>query len=258
MGWGISHQHPMVLVSPKKGLIFFLLVLALIYLSYALVDSPLSEFFEGRHLRQHLLAAEWSPLASIHDSMTGKRPSWKQLLDWPPLVSRLSPLLILAIPFVPRGRVRNLLLLSSVSIMLVFLLKGDLKLIFCRDWPMPLEGGNPAHIKQHALGFHFFGKMGSKDVESVSSFPSGHAAIAFALFLSIGLIYRKALPWCLLLASAESVVMVVLNYHFLSDVLAGALLGVSCTLLMASILGLSVENKPLKPGVKTGENPFSP
>lgn len=236
-----------MLLSRNRGWIFFLIALALIYGCYVMVDAPLSEFLEGRHLRQHLMVAEWSPLSSIRDSMTGKRPSWKQLLDWPPLISRLSPLLILAIPFFPHGRLRNLLLLAGVSLMVVFLLKGDLKLIFCRDWPMPLEGGDPAHIRQHALGFHFFGKMGSKDVESVSSFPSGHAAIAFALFLSIGIIFRKALPWCLLLAAGESLAMVMLNYHFLSDVMAGALLGASCTMLVSSILGLPCGNGPNNP-----------
>lgn len=231
--------------SPKKGLLLFGIGMAIVLFSYAFIDRPLSEFVEGRHVRQHLLAAEWSPLSSIQDSMTGRRPSWKQLMDWPPLMARLSPLLILTIPLLPRGKARDCLLLAGISIMFVFLLKGDLKLVFGREWPMPLEGGHPSHIRQHAVGFHFFGRLGARDAESVSSFPSGHAAIAFAVFLSIGLIFRKALPWCLLLASAEALIMVVLNYHFLSDVLAGGLLGVGCTLMIASILGLPAGKKAL-------------
>ncbi len=238
---GQGDQYPAMFSPPGKGLLFLLIGLLAIYLSYAFVDCPLSEFVEGKHVRQHLLAAEWNQLSSIRDSMTGRHPSWKQLLDWPPLVSRLSPLLILAVPFVRRGRGRDALLLAGVSIMFVFLLKGDLKLIFGRDWPMPLEGGHPEHIRQHAVGFHFFKWIGARDVESVSSFPSGHAAIAFAMFLSIGLIFRKALPCCLLIASVEALTMVALNYHFLSDVMAGGLMGVGCTLVIASILGLPGE-----------------
>jgi membrane-associated phospholipid phosphatase len=238
-----------MIVNPKNGILFFLSGLVAVYLCYSFIDCPLSEFVEGKRVRQHLLAAEWTQLSSIRDSMTGKRPSWKQLLDWPPLMSRLAPLLMLAIPFVPRGRGRDVLLLTGVSIMLVFLLKGDLKLIFGRDWPMPLEGGHAEHIRQHAVGFHFFSKVGAKDAESCSSFPSGHASIAFALFTSLGLIFRKGLPWFLLLAAAESLIMVVLNYHFLSDVLAGGLLGVGCTMVVASILSLpkksEVENSEI-------------
>jgi membrane-associated phospholipid phosphatase len=231
-----TDQYRDVTVTSQKGLLFLLIGLASIYLCYAWLDCPLSEFVEGRHVRQHLIAAEWSPLASIQDSITGRRPNWKQLLDWPPLAGRLSPLLLLVIPIVPRGRVRDLLFLAGVSIMLAFILKGDLKMIFGRDWPMPLEGGHPAHIRQHALGFHFFNPPGARDADSMSSFPSGHAAIAFAMFLSIGLIFRRALPWCLLFASLESAALVVLNYHFLSDVLAGGLLGAGCALLSASLL----------------------
>jgi membrane-associated phospholipid phosphatase len=235
---GLRDHYPAMIITLGKGLLVLLIGLVAIYLSYALVDCPLSEFVEGRHVRSQLVAAEWSPLASIQDSMTGKRPSWKQLMDWPPLVSRLSPLLLLAIPFLPRGRGREVLLLAGVSIMFVFLLKGDLKLIFGRNWPMPLEGGHPEHIRQHAVGFHFFKWTGIRDVEGASSFPSGHAAIAFAMFLSVGLIFRRALPWCLLLASLESLTLVALNYHFLSDVLAGGLLGAGATLFTASLLRL--------------------
>jgi len=234
-------HYPAMIVTPKKVMMFFLAGLAAVFLSYTLVDSPLSEFVEGKHVRHELIQAKWSPLSSIQDSMTGRKSSWKQLLDWPPLASKISPLLLLFVPFVPKGRIRDVLLLVGVSIMLAFILKGDLKMIFGRDWPMPLEGGRPDQIRQHASSFHFFGGAGSRDLDSISSFPSGHAAIAFAMFLSIGMIFRRALPWCLLLASVESLLMVALNYHFLSDVLAGALLGTGCTLLIAFVLRLPEE-----------------
>ena len=57
------------------------------------------------------------------------------------------------------------------------------------------------------------------------SFPSGHAMVAFAVTVSLGLFYpiaAAALVFCALSISASRVV---LGMHFLSDVLAGSLLG---------------------------------
>lgn len=225
-------------VTRKQAFYILLAGIAVVWASCVLFDAPLSEILEGKKVRQQLLAADWSPLSSIHDSISGHRRSWKQLLDWPPLVGRLSPLLILAVPFAPKGRFRDLLLLAGISIMVAFILKGDLKMIFGRDWPVSLDGGDAARIRQHASGFHFFRGFVSLDAEFSGSFPSGHSAIAFAMFLSIGLVFRRMLAICLLLALLESAALVVLNYHFLSDALAGALLGSLCVLSAASVLEL--------------------
>lgn len=57
------------------------------------------------------------------------------------------------------------------------------------------------------------------------SFPSGHAISAFAIALSIGFFYPEIQILLLLLAVLIAASRIVLGMHFLSDVLAGALIG---------------------------------
>lgn len=57
------------------------------------------------------------------------------------------------------------------------------------------------------------------------SFPSGHSISAFAIALSIGLFYPELQVLLLLLAVLIAASRIVLGMHFLSDVLAGSLIG---------------------------------
>lgn len=57
------------------------------------------------------------------------------------------------------------------------------------------------------------------------SFPSGHTMTAFAAAASIAHFYPEAAPALWLCAASVAVSRVVLGMHFVSDVLAGAVLG---------------------------------
>ncbi len=57
------------------------------------------------------------------------------------------------------------------------------------------------------------------------SFPSGHALNAFAACALLSLAFPVLTPAALVLASSVSASRVVLRFHFLSDVLAGAVIG---------------------------------
>ncbi len=57
------------------------------------------------------------------------------------------------------------------------------------------------------------------------SFPSGHTMTAFAVTVSMSLFYPTLWPAMLLCACSIGVSRVLLGMHFLSDVLAGTLLG---------------------------------
>jgi undecaprenyl-diphosphatase len=72
-----------------------------------------------------------------------------------------------------------------------------------------------------------------------SSFPSGHAATAFAAATVVALL-RPGLRWPALgVASAVAFSRVYLGVHFLSDVLAGAALGTAVGVLCACVLRLA-------------------
>ena len=68
--------------------------------------------------------------------------------------------------------------------------------------------------------------------------PSGHAAIAFALFTSLAL-QTRVRSWqlgCIALALTAAYSRVHLSEHFLHDVYAGSLLGVLCGLLAHAVV----------------------
>jgi membrane-associated phospholipid phosphatase len=65
------------------------------------------------------------------------------------------------------------------------------------------------------------------------SFPSGHSATAFALFLCLSLITRKKIMQLLyfILACLIAYSRIYLSQHFLMDAVAGSLIGVFTVLL---------------------------
>jgi membrane-associated phospholipid phosphatase len=70
-----------------------------------------------------------------------------------------------------------------------------------------------------------------------SSFPSSHAANAFALACVLGARWRRGIPAFFALALLVALSRMYLNRHFLSDVVAGALVGAACAWAAARWLG---------------------
>ncbi len=66
-----------------------------------------------------------------------------------------------------------------------------------------------------------------------ASFPSGHAATAFAAATAIGILSPRMRPYALALAAGVALSRVYLRVHFPLDVFAGALLGAGVGALVA-------------------------
>jgi len=132
--------------------------------------------------------------------------------------------------FVPLFVMIMLFISIRYSILLVinFLLSGLvvqlIKHLFIYDALRPsklFESVCPLHLVSgvHQLYYH--------------SFPSGHSATAFSIFLCFALVTRK--PWVkfvfFVCASIIAYSRVYLSQHFLEDIVAGSIIGVIVTLL---------------------------
>lgn len=92
-------------------------------------------------------------------------------------------------------------------------------------------------IQYGHYGFHWFATQ-----NAMHSSPSGHAGMAFAFFLPLGLWLRqfkcgKALLWlCCIIASLNAIGRVIVLHHFLGDIILGAGLSICGTLLIRQYL----------------------
>lgn len=149
-------------------------------------------------------------------------------LLWPPRVSDwLTWLVVAGIVAVaawrlwqPGGRLQALLLAIAVNLVATAGIKTALKWAFGRTWPETWVDNNPSLIANGVYGFHpfHFGK-------AYQSFPSGHAAATFAV---ISILWLSRPNWRGLYAAVGGLVclaLVGLNFHFVSDVIAGVMLG---------------------------------
>lgn len=122
---------------------------------------------------------------------------------------------------------------NSFQILSSYLFSGLIVQIFKRlvftDSPRPsvfFEGYGTLHLVQ---GIELHGS---------GSFPSGHSASAFALFLSLALITKdnRLKVLCLLAAIAVAFSRVYLSQHFLVDIYAGSLIGVAAAILVYRLM----------------------
>jgi membrane-associated phospholipid phosphatase len=88
-------------------------------------------------------------------------------------------------------------------------------------------------------GFHWFQMR-----QGCEGFPSGHMVVIVTLLAALWRYYPKYRPWCLLLGLLLGVALIATDYHFLSDVLAGAYLG----LLVEAVVFLLLERARRHPG----------
>ncbi len=91
-----------------------------------------------------------------------------------------------------------------------------LKHIFGRAWP------DPSYVQNHLYGFHLL-----RGETTLGSFPSGTAATSSAIASVLWIVAPRWRVLGLLLVALLSGAVIVGNYHWLSDVIAGAFLGTS-------------------------------
>jgi membrane-associated phospholipid phosphatase len=88
----------------------------------------------------------------------------------------------------------------------------------------------------HDLGIEIY-RIGGIEYHSAFSFPSGHTTTAFALFFGLAFFVKnKGIKFLfLLMAILTGFSRIYVNQHFLGDVLAGSVLGITSALVMETI-----------------------
>jgi membrane-associated phospholipid phosphatase len=160
----------------------------------------------------------------VHNHEIPKVEEFRWLTEPPPLVQSWSPLLLIVLAvrraFGPWRRWQHVLFLACASLIVADQFRESLGDLCGRYWPETWRDNNPSLIGTGAYGFHPF-QVG----DDIGSFPSGHAAriSAFAAVLWLGLPRGRWLY--AIVALPMLVALVAMNYHFVSDVIAGCVLG---------------------------------
>jgi membrane-associated phospholipid phosphatase len=150
----------------------------------------------------------------------------------PSLFSPLAIFILLVIlarriAFRPFGKLDIALILGDVSIMLAKLIMPPLKFLFGRTWP---QYAHPSLIDDGVYGFNFL-----HPGPEFASFPSGHMASICALIIVFWICYPRFRSIYAAAIAAMAGALIVGNYHFLSDVLAGALVGISTAVFVVLV-----------------------
>ena len=146
-------------------------------------------------------------------------------LTYPPPEIQNWSALMLTILIVRRAwgpflRWQKVLFVACVSLIVADTFRISLGDVFGRYWPETWTHDNPSLIGTGTYGFHPFQRG-----DDVGSFPSGHAC----RILGFGGVWMIAMPSTRIVAIVLSVPMLVslvaMDYHFVSDVIAGSVLG---------------------------------
>lgn len=183
-----------------------LLTAAMVAVAYLWLDRPISYF--------------------AHDKFAGVRV-FIDLTRIPEMFTAAAGLIFALIGlFVlirrPLTRCLSVLLLCGVSVAVASLIKEQLKFVFGRTWPETWIHDNPSLIRDGVFGFNFFhGGAG------YASFPSGHTTVTCAVAAVLWIAVPRYRPVWAAMVAIVVIGLIGANYHFLSDVIAGAFIGAS-------------------------------
>jgi len=188
----------------RNGLAALLLCAVLVLLCALFVDRPVAYSVHDQRFADHLIL-KW--------------------LTYPPDILQACVPVVLAALLVrrvrgPLRRWERVALAACLGLILAEQCKIILAYAFGRYWPETWINDNPSLIRQGAYGFHPF-RIGA----AYASFPSGHTARTLAVASVIWTAYPRWRWACILISMAVASGLVLMDYHFVGDVIAGGFVG---------------------------------
>ena len=198
-----------------------------VIVSYVWLDRPIATFVHGQDIRSYHALLEF--LASFPDPLI------------PLAVVALVILGLQALARRPLSAWQVTGFLCSVSVLLAEAIKDQLKFLFGRTWPEAWGPHDPAFIETGAYGFNWLHAGGA-----YQSFPSGHMGATCAVVSVLWVWYPQWRAVWALGALGIAAALVGGNYHFLSDVIAGAFVGSSTGWMTTLIWKAWLLRRPLR------------
>ena len=191
----------------RRSVIVASLCVLAVVVCYFWIDRPVA-FFVYRHHINTIRIFQW---------LTYPPP---EVQNWSALILTI---LIIRRAWGPFLRWHKVLLVACLSLIVADDFRISLGDVFGRYWPETWTHDNPSLIGTGTYGFHPFQRG-----DDIGSFPSGHAC----RILSFAMVWIIATPWSrtvqivvIVLCAPMLVSLVAMNYHFVSDVIAGGVLG---------------------------------
>lgn len=202
----------------RKFFLYFLISLVMttgvIIFSYFFCDRPIAEWVYHHHI------AKWTFLKGFSYIATGIKTLAGFILCYCGIKRFWKPW----------NGYDLLLLRTSLSILIAEGIDEAFKGLFGRFWPTTWVNGNLSLISNGSYGFNFF-HLGT----SYQSFPSGHMSIVLGGLTMITIKFPKSFLICLALALLQMIGLIGMNYHFLSDTIGGAYIGILTALFMVHL-----------------------
>jgi len=214
-----------------------------------LADPTASPFHVANHARTWLIAAVATPAFAVLSYFFVDRPlatlSYENLRPYRKLFDAMTRIVdpfaavagvvfLVAIVQVARrrqiGPLLSALLRASAGLCATIVVKDQLKYAFGRTWPETWILNNPSYFKDGVFGFTpFHGGPGW------ASFPSGHTTVVCALAASLWVLFPRGRPVYALAVVLVIVGLIGADYHWLSDIIAGAALGTAMGVTAAKV-----------------------
>jgi membrane-associated phospholipid phosphatase len=197
-------------VSLRSWIVAGLIAAASVLICYRWIDRPSAVLV-------HSMVRPGAPLGPLFASLT----------QLPDLLTAVWVVLLILLPvlvFVTRAVRRTVdlgaVMLIGGSFVVASAVKMLLKVSFGRTWPETWISNNPSLIRDGVYGFFpFHGGPGW------SAFPSGHMTAVMS-FVVIGChLWPRLAPLWIALAGGVALGLVGMNFHFISDVIAGGYVG---------------------------------
>src|SRR5437667_7447882 len=188
----------------RRTLITMALCIVAVLVCYFWIDRPVA-FFVYRHRINTIQVFRW---------LTFPPP---EVQNWSALVLTLLMVRRAWGPFLSWQKV---LLVACLSLIVADDFRISLGDVFGRYWPETWTHDNPSLLGTGTYGFHPFQRG-----DDIGSFPSGHACRIFG-FATVWLVGTpRSRVVVTVLCAPMLVSLVATNYHFVSDVIAGSVLG---------------------------------